>query len=513
MHLVLDRLPQPRIVIDFELRNRPKQKFWLLLQAPEPELRINHPGYDEDLVISTDWRTLTLVHLGRLPLANAEREGAMAGRWFACARARHFELGRSVQPLCDNTAGQHGERLGKSRVRAIAIVWERCYLGHVKDFLIVATGGAGGDLQPLVAAALAVRERGHRISFIGDRSVGRALSDLEVEVQVVPSEHDLGPRLAGTIRDAMAATGGDIVAAGPIVEQRMAQWAEEVAEPIKRVITERRPDAVVTSLFGVEVVQRAGPRCPWAVINSTFYLGPNPVRPFEQDIGVRAIPLLSRYARLVSAATMVLHATDRVFDFGFDRLPAGHHYVGPLGIWEPPMDAPSYLDEPGDPWVLVSISSQIQDDVPLAQAAVHVLADRPIRVVVTLGSDHKPEEITEIPANAHIEQTVPHSAVLQRCQLLVSHAGHGSVMKALWHGRPMVLMPWGRDQPGVAARAQALGVAEVVQRGGNAEAALADAISRTLFNSDMQKAAAAHAERLRRTDPAALAASLLESLV
>jgi len=247
----------------------------------------------------------------------------------------------------------------------------------------------------------------------------------------------------------------------------------------------------VTSLFGVEVVQRAAAACPWAVINSTFYLGPNPARPLEDDIGIRAIPLLRRYARLVTAADMVLHATDQVFDFCFDRLPAGHHYVGPLGIWEPPIDPPAYLDEPGDPWVLVSISSQIQDDVPLAQAALGALADKPVRVVVTLGGDHKLEEISDIPANAHVEQTVPHSAVLQRGQLLVSHAGHGSVMKALWHGRPMVLMPWGRDQPGVAARAQALGVAEVVHRGDNAEAALADAISRTLGNSNMQRAAAA----------------------
>jgi UDP:flavonoid glycosyltransferase YjiC (YdhE family) len=386
-------------------------------------------------------------------------------------------------------------------------------VGDVKDFLIVAIGGAGGDLQPLVAAALAVRERGHRIAFIGDRSVGRALSDLQVEVQVLPAEHDLGPRLAGAVRDAMATTGGDIVAAGPMVEQSMAQWAEQVAEPIGRAIAERQPDAVVTSLFGVEVLQRAAPSRPWAVINSTFYLGPEPARPLQEDIGSRAIPLLSRYARLVSEATMVLHATDQVFDFCFDRLPAGHHYVGPLGIWEPATDTPAYLDEPGEPWVLVSISSQIQDDVPLAQAALRALADKPVRVVATLGPDHKPEEITEIPSNAHVEQTVSHSAVLQRAQLLVSHAGHGSVMKALWYGRPMVLMPWGRDQPGVAARAQALGVAEVVQRGDNAEVALGDAISRALGNSEMQKAAAAHSERLRKSNPPQLAASLLESLV
>src|SRR6266542_2775644 len=147
--------------------------------------------------------------------------------------------------------------------------------------LIVATGGAGGDLQPLVGAALALRDRGDQVAFIGDRSVGRALTGLRVDVQVLPPELDLGPRLAGAIREAMTATGGDVVAAGPLVEQRLALWAQEAAEPIARAIAELRPDAVVTSLFGVEVVQQARPPCPWAVINSTFYLGPNPPRPLE----------------------------------------------------------------------------------------------------------------------------------------------------------------------------------------------------------------------------------------
>lgn len=76
MHVELARLPKRRIVISFDLRDRPKQKFWLLLQEPEPALCIKHTGYDEDLVITTDSQTLTLVHLGRLPLADAERDGA-----------------------------------------------------------------------------------------------------------------------------------------------------------------------------------------------------------------------------------------------------------------------------------------------------------------------------------------------------------------------------------------------------------------------------------------------------
>jgi UDP:flavonoid glycosyltransferase YjiC (YdhE family) len=57
-----------------------------------------------------------------------------------------------------------------------------------------------------------------------------------------------------------------------------------------------------------------------------------------------------------------------------------------------------------------------------------------------------------------------------------------------------------------------LGVAEIVQRGENAEAALASAIDRTLSNPDMATAARAHSDRLRDTDPPGLAASLLESL-
>jgi DNA-binding HxlR family transcriptional regulator len=77
MHVVLDRLPQPRIVIGFDLRDRPKDgsKFWLLLQKPEAELCVKHPGYDEDVIITTDSRTLTLVHMGRLDVAEAERAG------------------------------------------------------------------------------------------------------------------------------------------------------------------------------------------------------------------------------------------------------------------------------------------------------------------------------------------------------------------------------------------------------------------------------------------------------
>jgi len=379
--------------------------------------------------------------------------------------------------------------------------------------LIAATAGAGGDLQPLVAAALALRDRGHVTFFLGDASVGRALASLGVDADVLPPELDLGPRLAAAVRDAMRDSGGDLAAAGTAVQKGLESWAQDTSGPVKQAAIDHSPDAIVTSLFGVEVLHLVEPSQPWAVINSTFYVGTPMPRPPEQDFGPRAIPLIMRYASLLDSADLVLHASDQVFDFDFTGLPDNNHYVGPLGIWEVPTSVPSYLDEPGAPWVLVTISSQLQDDIPLAEAALAALADRPVRVLLTVGPDHDPAELSDVPSNARIERTVSHAALLERGALLLSHAGHGSVMKALWYGCPMVLVPWGRDQPGVAARAAALGTAEVVERDVASRESLAAAIDGVSANDEMRIVAARHSARLQMTDPPGTTATLIEGLV
>ena len=119
----------------------------------------------------------------------------------------------------------------------------------MKEILVVATGGAGGDLPPLVAASLALRERGYETTFIGDASVQRTLAPLQVDVEVLPTEVDLGPRLARVVQEAMQASGGDLAKAGPLLQRGMTVWAHHVAEPISRSIERHRPTAIVTSLF------------------------------------------------------------------------------------------------------------------------------------------------------------------------------------------------------------------------------------------------------------------------
>jgi UDP:flavonoid glycosyltransferase YjiC (YdhE family) len=83
-------------------------------------------------------------------------------------------------------------------------------------------------------------------------------------------------------------------------------------------------------------------------------------------------------------------------------------------------------------------------------------------VVVTVGAEIDPAEFGPQPANFHIERFLPQAAVLPHVEVVVSHGGSGSVLGALAHGRPMVLLAMGADQPRNAARCAALGVARVL---------------------------------------------------
>lgn len=70
-------LPAHRVVVRFEFTDRPRQRFWLLLCRPRPEVCVSPPGPDEHLVARTDVATLVDVQRGHLPLADALARGAL----------------------------------------------------------------------------------------------------------------------------------------------------------------------------------------------------------------------------------------------------------------------------------------------------------------------------------------------------------------------------------------------------------------------------------------------------
>ncbi|MBA3529993.1 MAG: hypothetical protein H0T91_11935 [Propionibacteriaceae bacterium] len=129
--------------------------------------------------------------------------------------------------------------------------------------------------------------------------------------------------------------------------------------------------------------------------------------------------------------------TSPSFDFQAPRLPANVRYVGPQ------LDDPDWADSDdwrpsGDlPLVLVATSSIFQDQSDLLRRAASGLGQLPVRAVLTTGRGVDPAEI-HAPPNVRVLAAAPHSTILAEASVVVTHAGHGSVLKSLAAGVPMV---------------------------------------------------------------------------
>jgi DNA-binding HxlR family transcriptional regulator len=75
-----DELPDPRVVVRFELADGDQKRLWVVAQKPEPEVCIKPPGFDEDLIVKTDSASLAKWQLGWFSLGTAQRHGLIQVR-------------------------------------------------------------------------------------------------------------------------------------------------------------------------------------------------------------------------------------------------------------------------------------------------------------------------------------------------------------------------------------------------------------------------------------------------
>lgn len=77
MHRAVDvgSIPERRVVVQFDFRGLPKERYWYILQRPDIEVCLKDYGFDVDLFVTADLMALTKVHLGRLDVLRAIEEG------------------------------------------------------------------------------------------------------------------------------------------------------------------------------------------------------------------------------------------------------------------------------------------------------------------------------------------------------------------------------------------------------------------------------------------------------
>jgi MGT family glycosyltransferase len=191
--------------------------------------------------------------------------------------------------------------------------------------------------------------------------------------------------------------------------------------------------------------------------------------------------------------------------------PSWVHVVGPL---EFELESEDVELPPGDaPLVLVAPSTVHDPQFRLVRDTLAALADEPVRVIAAWNRRPPPTDVhIDVPANARLVPWLSYSRVMPQCDVVVSHVGHGTVMRALSSGCVVVACPTSGDQAENAARVDWAGVGVRVPRRFATEGPLRLAVRRALRDGPMQARARELAAWAARNDGAGLAADLVEAL-
>jgi len=202
-------------------------------------------------------------------------------------------------------------------------------------------------------------------------------------------------------------------------------------------------------------------------------------------------------------AVLVLSSPE--FDFTSPAMPAHVRYAGPVlhdppwsGSWRPPWPA---SDE--RPLVLVALSSTFQDQAATLRRIADALGGLPVRALVTLGLAISSDEVRGS-ENVVVVPSAPHAEVLKGASLLITHCGHGTTMKGLAAGLPLVCMPMGRDQNDTAARVVHCGAGVRLKPSASAAAirkAVVDVLHNPSYAQGARRLARALSERVGCVDP------------
>jgi UDP:flavonoid glycosyltransferase YjiC (YdhE family) len=128
----------------------------------------------------------------------------------------------------------------------------------------------------------------------------------------------------------------------------------------------------------------------------------------------------------------------------------GRVVTGPL-LWEPPT-APVGLPPGDEPLVLVAPSTSQDPEHRMLRAALDALGTLPVRVLATGTRRDAGRPLGPVPPNATIVDWLSYEQVMPHCDVVVCHAGHGTVARALAGGAVVVACPAAGDMNENAAR-------------------------------------------------------------
>ncbi len=422
----------------------------------------------------------------------------------------------------------------------------------MKRRIVMATWGSLGDLHPFLAVALGLKTRGHHVTIasaadyrekveaeelefyplrpelaplVADPALMRRLGDLrygtEYLVREVILRHlpEAYKDLASACREADVLVGHNFVFACPIVAEKLGiPWLSVALQPMAFFSSNDSPVIPGTPWLTcfrqlgwiprsmmIRSIKRATRHWMTPIDDLRKTLGlPSPVGHPLFDGGFSERGTLAWFSRVVGPPQpdWPPHVTVTGFPF----------YDGEA----PPMEASARLAEflaQGEPPVAFTLGS----------AAVHVAGDfydeslatvrrLGCRAVFLVGKDPRNRPYAPVSENVFVTDYAPHAKVFPRAAVVAHQGGIGTAAQALRAGRPMLVVPYGMDQPDNAVRLFRLGVARVLPRRRYRARRAAREISKLMTDDRYREAACQAARSLRAEDAVQTTCEVIERL-
>ncbi|MGX5653178.1 nucleotide disphospho-sugar-binding domain-containing protein [Geodermatophilus nigrescens] len=351
---------------------------------------------------------------------------------------------------------------------------------------LVALWDGGGTVPVEIGVVRRLLARGHTATVLADPTLAPDVADTGAEFRSWTRAPHRTSQAPGddVIKDWECRT--PVALLNRLCERIITGPAAAYAADVREALRERRAHAVIASgpvlgaLVGAESMG-----LPTVALCANIYNRPVPgIPPFGSGLGPARGPLGRARDRAMNAlaarlwnrniaplnaaraelgleplreiweqwdrAALVLVLTSPAFDLPAE-LPGNVRYVGPV-LDDPVWSGPPAVPEGYEPLVVVGLSSTYMRQADVLRRIVAALRRLPVRAVVTTGPAIDPAEIpgTE---KVQVVRSAPHAQLFPLADVVITHAGHGTLIKALAAGVPALCLPMGRDQGDNVVRA------------------------------------------------------------
>ncbi|HEX4009020.1 MAG TPA: nucleotide disphospho-sugar-binding domain-containing protein [Solirubrobacteraceae bacterium] len=322
--------------------------------------------------------------------------------------------------------------------------------------------GQPGHAFPMLALGAELAGRGHAVTY---ETWSRWREHVEAngmaflpapEYPVFPTrDRPLSPyqavvRATAHTRPAVAAAAPDVVV-HDILTLAPALAAELESVPVATLIPHVYPvgqPGFPPYAFGAMMPRTEVGRTLWRVFDRPVRSGLSRGRDELNDTRRRlGLPPLTRFHGGLSQG-LTLVGTLPQLEYPRDW-PDHVHIVGPL-MWEPPFGP---VEPPGGdaPLVLVAPSTAQDPEHRLLRAALAGLGGEPIRVLATW--NRRPlSGPARVAANTRVVEWLSYAQTMPHCALVICHAGHGTLVRALSSSCRVLAVPHVGDMAENAAR-------------------------------------------------------------